>query len=90
MNNKELVAKLSERLGITQKRVSLMLDASTSAILSSVNENQSLSLQGFGSFEVRKKQDRVLINPASGLQMVVPPKLTLVFKPSETFKTKIQ
>lgn len=89
MNNKELLATLSERLGITRRLATEMLDASTAAITSSVSEERSLMLQGFGSFEVRKKADRIIVNPSSGRQMVVPPKLTLVFKPSDTYKSKI-
>ena len=86
MNNKELIAKLSERLGITQKLASEMVDATASAIVSSVSEDRSLMLQGFGSFEVRKKNNRVITNPSTGYKMVVPPKLVLTFKPSETYK----
>ena len=89
MNNKGLIAELSKRLGVTQKQASDMLDASTAAIVGSMKEDKSLMLQGFGSFEVRKKADRVIINPSSGRQMMVPPKLTLVFKPSETYKSKL-
>ncbi|MCQ2361107.1 MAG: HU family DNA-binding protein [Paludibacteraceae bacterium] len=89
MNNKGLIAELSKRLGVTQKQASDMLDASTAAIVDSMKEDTSLMLHGFGSFEVRKKSERVIINPSSGLQMNVPPKLTLVFKPSEKCKLLI-
>lgn len=89
MNNKELLATLSDRLGITRRLATEMLDASTSAIVGKMKEGNTLMLQGFGSFEVRKKADRIIVNPSSGRQMVVPPKLTLVFKPSDTYKSKI-
>jgi len=89
MNNKELLATLSERLGITRRLATEMLEASTSAIVGKMKEGNTLMLQGFGSFEVRKKSDRIIVNPSSGRQMVVPPKLTLVFKPSDTYKSKI-
>ena len=90
MNNKELIEKMSERLGVSRKDVSFMLAVSTKAIVEQIKEERSITLQGFGVFEVRRKQDRILFNPASGRQMIIPPKLTLVFKPSETFKEKLK
>ncbi|MBO7367112.1 MAG: HU family DNA-binding protein [Paludibacteraceae bacterium] len=90
MNNKELIEKLSERLGVSKKEISKMLAATTQSIVQTVDEDRSITLQGFGLFEVRRKQDRILFNPASGRQMIVPPKLTLVFKPSDTYKEKLK
>ncbi|MBQ1752677.1 MAG: HU family DNA-binding protein [Paludibacteraceae bacterium] len=90
MNNKELIEKLSERLGVSKNEISKMLAATTQSIVQTVDEDRSITLQGFGLFEVRRKQDRILFNPASGRQMIVPPKLTLVFKPSDTYKEKLK
>ena len=90
MNNKELIEKLSEKLGVSKKEISKMLAATTQSIVQTVDEDRSITLQGFGLFEVRRKQDRILFNPASGRQMIVPPKLTLVFKPSDTYKEKLK
>ncbi len=90
MNNKELIEKLSERLGVSKNEISKMLAATTQSIVQTADEDRSITLQGFGLFEVRRKQDRILFNPASGRQMIVPPKLTLVFKPSDTYKEKLK
>ena len=90
MTGKELIEKLSERLGVSKKEISKMLAATTQSIVQTVDEDRSITLQGFGLFEVRRKQDRILFNPASGRQMIVPPKLTLVFKPSDTYKEKLK
>lgn len=90
MNNKELLEELSARLGVSKKETAVMLAASTQALVESVSDDRCITLQGFGVFEVRHKQDRILFNPASGRQMIVPPKLTLVFKPSETYKEKLK
>lgn len=47
---------------------------------------ESVVANGFGTFEVRKRLERVIINPASGQRMLVPPKLVLGFKPSSVIK----
>lgn len=90
MNNKELVAELARRLGKTQKEIGSLLDVTAEAMVETMNEDTLLSIQGFGSFEVRKKQDRVLVNPVTKQKMVIPPKLSLTFKVGTTYKNKLK
>jgi DNA-binding protein HU-beta len=90
VNNKELVAELARRLGKTQKEIGSLLAIATDAMVGAMNEETLLSIQGFGSFEVRKKQDRILINPVTKQKMVIPPKLSLTFKVGTTYKNKLK
>ncbi len=90
MNHKELQVELARRLGITQKAVAPLLEATASVVVDTLQENTSLSLSGLGVLEVRKKQDRVLVNPVSKQKMVIPPKLALTFKVSSSFKNKLK
>ena len=75
MNNKEFISELSRKLGYTNK--------DTSQLVSSV-------IQGFGTFEVKKKLERISINPATQQRMLIPPKLVLTYKPSVTLKEKFK
>ena len=43
----------------------------------------------FGNFEVKKRLERVIVNPTTGQRMLVPPKLVVAFKPSQILKAKI-
>ncbi|EXY65380.1 HU family DNA-binding protein, partial [Bacteroides fragilis] len=45
---------------------------------------------GFGTFEVKKKAERIVINPVTKLRLLVPPKLVLAFKPSPILKDKFK
>ena len=47
-------------------------------------------MANFGNFEVKKKLERVMMNPATGQHMLVPPKLVLSFKPNPTWKDQIK
>ncbi len=47
-------------------------------------------IQGFGSFEVKKKTERISINLTSKQRILVPPKLVLSYKPSNTLKDKFK
>ena len=41
-------------------------------------------------FETKKKMERIMVNPASGQRMLVPPKLVLNFKRNQTLKEKLK
>ena len=55
-----------------------------------LDDGNSLTIQGFGSFEVKKKLERIVVNPTTKQRMLVPPKLALSFKPSNLLKDKFK
>jgi DNA-binding protein HU-beta/integration host factor subunit alpha len=56
----------------------------------SFQEGDSVSVPNFGAFEVKKKNERVIVNPTSGQRMLVPPKLVLNFRPNIAWKEKVK
>lgn len=90
MNNKEFIAELSHRLGYTAKDTSSMVSALVAEMTDLLEDENVISIQGIGSFEVKKKQERVVVNPATQQRMLVPPKLVINFKPTASFKEKMQ
>jgi DNA-binding protein HU-beta len=61
-----------------------------SSMTQELEEGNVIAVQGFGSFEVKKKAERISINPASKQRMLVPPKLVLSYRPSNTLKDKFK
>jgi len=55
-----------------------------------LQNNNQISLQGFGSFEVKKKAERISVNPTNKQRMLVPPKLVLTYRPSNLLKDKFK
>lgn len=90
VNNKELLLELSKRLGKTQKEVSSMLESTSRAIVSALKNGETVSIQGFGNFEPREKQEREIVNPTSKEVIKVPAKISVVFKAGVSFKEKIK
>ena len=90
MNNKEFTSELAERLGYTIKDTSELMNSLLSSMTQELEEGNVIAIQGFGSFEVRKKPERISINPASKQRMLVPPKLVLSYRPSNTLKDKFK
>ena len=89
MNNKEFTSELAERLGYTIKDTSELMNSLLSSMTQELEEGNVIAIQGFGSFEVKKKAERISINPASKQRMLVPPKLVLSYRPSNTLKDKV-
>ena len=90
MNNKEFTSELAERLGYTIKDTSELMNSLLSSMTQELEEGTVIAIQGFGSFEVKKKAERISINPASKQRMLVPPKLVLSYRPSNTLKDKFK
>ena len=90
MNNKEFIAELAESTGYspkdTQKLAGNLIDAMGDAF----QEDNSILIPNFGVFETKKKMERIMVNPATGQRMLVPPKLVLSFKPNQTWKDKLK
>ena len=90
MNYKEFTSELAERLGYTIKDTSELMNSLLSSMTQELEEGNVIAIQGFGSFEVKKKAERISINPASKQRMLVPPKLVLSYRPSNTLKDKFK
>ena len=90
MNNKEFIAELAKRTQATAKDTATMPGAFVDTLTALLEDEDTLVIQNFGAFEVRKKQERVVVNPATQQRMLVPPKLSVSFKPSAALKEKVQ
>ena len=90
MNNKEFTSELAERLGYTIKDTSELINSLLASMTQELEEGNMIAVQGFGSFEVKKKAERISINPASKQRMLVPPKLVLSYRPSNTLNDKFK
>lgn len=90
MNNKEFIAELSARLGYSVKDTTNVVSSTVSVISEQLQEGNSLIVQGFGTFDVKKKMERISVNPATKQRMLVPPKLVINFRPSNVIKDKFK
>lgn len=90
MTNQGLIAALAKRLSWTQRQTSEVLEATVSIINSNLEENNSVNIQGFGLFETKKKAERISVNPVSKQRFLVPPKITLSFRPGQTIKENLK
>ena len=90
MNNKEFIAELASRTGFCAKDTQTLVNNIVNAMGDAFQEDNAVLVPNFGVFETKKKMERIMVNPASGQRMLVPPKLVLNFKPNQTLKEKLK
>ena len=54
-----------------------------------LSSGEDIKLSGFGSFQVRKKKQRVGRNPQTGDEMEIPERRVVTFKPSQVLKDAV-
>mgnify|MGYP000900800145 CR=1 FL=1 len=64
MNNKEFISALSRSLDVSLSEAQDYVNILNSSIVNLLNDKDTLSVKGFGSFEVKKRLERVVTNPA--------------------------
>ena len=90
MNNKEFTLELSRRLGYSIKETSELMATLLAGMSQQWLEGNAVSIQGFGTFEVKKKMERIFVNPVTKLRLLIPPKLVLTYRPSALLKEKFK
>ena len=90
MNKKEFITKLAMETGRSQIETQKMMQTVVKAMGERFSDGESVLVSGFGSFEVKKRMERIMVNPSTGLRMIVPPKLVLGFRPTATVKEKLK
>ena len=90
MNNKDFISELSAKMGRSSKETSDLVASLLSEMTRQLEEGNTVYIQGFGTFEVKKKVERISVNPVSKQRMLVPPKLVLSYKPSASLKDKFK
>ena len=81
---------VSSRTKRSSKDTASLVSATVSAIISELTEENAVVVPSFGTFEVKKKLERVLVNPTTKQRMLIPPKMTVNFKPNTSLKSKIK
>lgn len=90
MNNKEFITKLAKYCGIPAAEAATNVDKLVSMITECLKEGDQLNISGFGVLEVKKRNERLSVNPKTGQRFLIPPKIVPAFRPSSKLKEKIK
>lgn len=90
MNKKELIAKISEKSGLTKKDSEKALNAIIESITETLTKKEKIQLIGFGSFEVRERKARKGRNPRNPKEVIeIPAQNAIVFKAGSNLKKAV-
>ncbi len=89
MNHKELISGVSQKLNLSKAEVENLVSAMVKVISSELNDGKTIGFPNFGNFEVRKKEERLSVHPATQIRTLIPPKLVVNFKQSSSLKERI-
>ncbi|MEG3841417.1 HU family DNA-binding protein [Microcoleus sp. herbarium14] len=89
MNKQELIATVSENLGISQKTVTLVLNGITETIGETVANGEEVLLVDFGKFKSTLKKGRNCRNPKTGESIYIEDAIIPVFKAGKRLKQTV-
>ena len=90
MNNKEFISKLAKKCGVQVTDANANVETLVGLMTNCLQENDQLNISGFGTLEVKMRNERLSVNPKTGQRFLVPPKIVPAFKPSNKLKDKFK
>lgn len=90
MDSKTLNQELERILGRDAQDIDLLCGSLGAVIGEALAAGDSVAVPSFGTFEPRKRLERVSVHPSTGKKILIPPKLSVIFRPSAMLKVKIR
>ncbi len=89
MNRSDLVAKISEKSELSKKDSEKALTAFMDSITEALANGDKVQLVGFGTFEVRRREERAGRDPRSGEAITIPASNSPAFKAGKALKDAV-
>ncbi|MDD3692422.1 MAG: HU family DNA-binding protein [Oscillospiraceae bacterium] len=89
MNKVKLVSSVAQKSGLSKKDSEKAVTAMLDSIVETVASGDKVQLVGFGTFEVRERQQRTGRNPRTKEEIIIPASKQPVFKAGKSFKESV-
>lgn len=89
MTHKEFTKQMTAKTGLSSIEIAGLQTACTNMIVEQVAQGNTVVFAGFGTFEQKEKPERKMYNPTTKEFQVIPARQTLGFRPSSTYKEKL-
>ncbi len=89
MNKSELIDAVADATGLTKADAGRAIDATTAAIAKALQQGNSVSLVGFGTFTVRHRAARTGRNPRTGQNIKIKASNNPAFKAGKALKDAV-
>ena len=89
MNKAELISAVAASAEVSKKDAEAVITATLDAITGALKEGEKVQLVGFGSFEVKKRAERIGRNPKTKESIKIPASVVPVFKAGKALKDSV-
>lgn len=86
MNKKELVKEVSARSGVKKKDTNAVINSFIDTVFKAMEQDESITIVGFGKFEARTRKERNARNPQTGETMLIPATKVPCFKAGKNLR----
>ena len=90
MNRQDLVAKIAVEAGITKKAANQALNSVVDGVTLALEKGEKVSLVGFGTFKVTKRNARTGINPQTKAKIKIKARNVPIFKAGKKLKDAVK
>jgi integration host factor subunit alpha len=85
----DLSEAVYQKVGLSRTESTALVELVLKEISDCLARGETVKLSSFGSFVVRHKGQRIGRNPKTGVEVPIPPRRVMVFKPSNILKCRI-
>ena len=89
MNKSELINAVAEKAALSKKDSEAAITAALDVITAALAEGDEIRLVGFGTFEVKKRKERIGRNPKTKEEITIPATKAPSFKPGKALKDAV-
>ena len=91
MTKQELIASAAQSAGLTKKAAGEVLDSVLMSVTKSLKRGENVTITGFGTFRVSKRQARTGVNPRNPTMKIKIPAMKLpAFKAGKSLKDAVR
>jgi DNA-binding protein HU-beta len=90
MTKAELVSKISINTGVEKLTVLAVVESMMNEVKSSISQNESVFLRGFGTFKAKKRAKKTGRNIKKNTTIIIPEHHIPSFKPAKIFVNDVK
>lgn len=89
MTKTELISSVAEKTDLTKKNAEAVVNAVIATITDALVSGDKVSIVGFGTFEVRDRKEKQVLNPQTHQMMTAPASKAPAFKAGQALKNAV-
>lgn len=85
----DLSAAVYREIGLSLSESTLLVDSVIDELSNALSQGESVKLSSFGTFNLRRKKQRIGRNPKTGVEVPITPRTVLSFNASNIMKYEV-